>query len=255
MAVFNGENIRDDSAVTWSGKHQVPAATPPRRGKEIGLRQIERSHPRPAPPGHRRRRRTARPPPRSVLLAAAPSRTRARHPGPAQQGHPHPGLNQGRSTSGSPTWPPGTRPSPKGSPTSRARPSRLKTPTMATSARRYPPGPARSGSRSCGRPSPRSRRPRRSSGGRWTAAPTGNSWPALSGCAFRRSRTASMPDSGWDSTGGVPGPVAEGRARGCPGEWMLPKGHGSADPGLGMNRAPDRLYLGVVGLPRFDGQG
>jgi hypothetical protein len=26
-----------------------------------------------------------------------------------------------------------------------------------------------------------------------------------------------MPGSGWDSTGGVPGPVAEGRARGCPG--------------------------------------
>jgi hypothetical protein len=25
-------------------------------------------------------------------------------------------------------------------------------------------------------------------------------------------------------------------------EWMLPGGHGSADPGLGMNRAPDRLY-------------
>jgi hypothetical protein len=24
-------------------------------------------------------------------------------------------------------------------------------------------------------------------------------------------------------------------------EWMLPGGHGSADPGLGMNRAPDRL--------------
>ena len=31
----------------------------------------------------------------------------------------------------------------------------------------------------------------------------------------RWSRTASMPGSGWDSTGGVPGPVAEGRARGC----------------------------------------
>jgi hypothetical protein len=25
-------------------------------------------------------------------------------------------------------------------------------------------------------------------------------------------------------------------------EWMLPGDHGSADPGLGMNRAPDRLY-------------
>jgi hypothetical protein len=27
--------------------------------------------------------------------------------------------------------------------------------------------------------------------------------------------------------------------------WMLPGGHGSADPGLGMNRAPGRLYLAV----------
>ena len=33
---------------------------------------------------------------------------------------------------------------------------------------------------------------------------TASSWPALSGRAFRRSRTASMPGSGWDSTGGVP---------------------------------------------------
>lgn len=29
-------------------------------------------------------------------------------------------------------------------------------------------------------------------------------------------------------------------------EWMRPGGHGSADPGLGMNRAPDRLYPPVV---------
>jgi hypothetical protein len=27
---------------------------------------------------------------------------------------------------------------------------------------------------------------------------------------------------------------------------MLPGGHGSADPGLGMNRAPERLSLAVV---------
>jgi hypothetical protein len=27
--------------------------------------------------------------------------------------------------------------------------------------------------------------------------------------------------------------------------WMLPGGHGSADPGLGMNRAQDQLYLAV----------
>jgi len=26
-------------------------------------------------------------------------------------------------------------------------------------------------------------------------------------------------------------------------EWMLPGGHGSADPGLGMNRPPERLSL------------
>src|ERR1039457_5591800 len=29
-------------------------------------------------------------------------------------------------------------------------------------------------------------------------------------------------------------------------EWMPPDGYGSADPGLGMNRAPDRLYPAVV---------
>lgn len=29
---------------------------------------------------------------------------------------------------------------------------------------------------------------------------------------------------------------------------MLPGGHGSADPGLGMNRAPERLSLAVVVL-------
>jgi Glycosyl hydrolase family 3 C-terminal domain len=36
-AVFNGENIRDNSTVTRSGKHRVPAATPPGRGNETGL--------------------------------------------------------------------------------------------------------------------------------------------------------------------------------------------------------------------------
>ena len=51
--------------------------------------------------------------------------------------------------------------------------SRPKTPTTATSARRSPPGPARAGSRSCSRPSPRSRPPRGSSNARWTATPTG----------------------------------------------------------------------------------
>jgi hypothetical protein len=38
-AVFNGENIRDNSTVTRSGKHRVPAATPPGRGDETGLRR------------------------------------------------------------------------------------------------------------------------------------------------------------------------------------------------------------------------
>ena len=40
-AVFNGENIRDNSAVTRSGKHRVLAATPPGRGDETGHRQTE----------------------------------------------------------------------------------------------------------------------------------------------------------------------------------------------------------------------
>ncbi len=44
----------------------------------------------------------------------------------------------------------------------RARPSPPRTPTTATSARRSPPGPARVGTPSCSRPSPRSRRRRRS---------------------------------------------------------------------------------------------
>jgi hypothetical protein len=38
-AVFNGENLRDNGA--RSGKHRVPAATPPGRGDETGLRHIE----------------------------------------------------------------------------------------------------------------------------------------------------------------------------------------------------------------------
>src|SRR6266705_7066315 len=35
-AVFNGENIGNNSAVTRSGKHRVPAATPHGRGDETG---------------------------------------------------------------------------------------------------------------------------------------------------------------------------------------------------------------------------
>ena len=40
-AVFNGENIRDNSAVIRSGKHGLPAATPPGRGDETPLRHTE----------------------------------------------------------------------------------------------------------------------------------------------------------------------------------------------------------------------
>jgi hypothetical protein len=72
---------------------------------------------------------------------------------------------------------------------------------------------------------------------------------ALSGCAIRRSRSASMPGSGWVSTGGVPRACGRGTCAGLSRvEWMLPSGHGSADSGLGMNRAPDRLYPGVVAV-------
>jgi Bacterial transcriptional activator domain len=39
--------------------------------------------------------------------------------------------------------------------------------------------------------------------------------------------------SGWDSTGGVPRACGRGACEGAaPVEWMLPGGHGSADPGL-----------------------
>jgi hypothetical protein len=78
-----------------------------------------------------------------------------------------------RSVSGSRTWPQGTGPSQTGSPTGRARRSRPKTPTTPTLARRSPPGPARAGSRSCGRPCPRFRPPRGSSNARQIATPTG----------------------------------------------------------------------------------
>ena len=82
----------------------------------------EPGHPRPAPPGRRRRRRTAPPPPRPALPAAALRRTRARHRRPARPSSPSPPTSRpARSTSGSTTWPPGTGPSPTGSPTGRAR--------------------------------------------------------------------------------------------------------------------------------------
>ena len=117
------------------------------------------------------------------LAVAADAELRRRHPGqyfsPLRSAEPEPATapsatnspsprtsRPARSTSGSPTWPPGTGPSPAGSPTGRARRSRPRTPTTATSARRSPPGPARAGSRSCSRPSPRSRRPRGSSNAR-----------------------------------------------------------------------------------------
>jgi hypothetical protein len=94
-----------------------------------------------------------------------------------------PTSRQARWTSGSRTWPPGTGPSPASSPTGRARRSRPRTPTTATSARRSPPGPAHAGSRFCSRPCPRSRppadprtrgRPRRRLGSR------GLTWPGAS---------------------------------------------------------------------------
>ena len=116
------------------------------------------------------------------LAVAADAELRRRHPGqyfsPLRSAEPAPATGAqrdeltltpdgrpARSTSGSPTWPPGTAPSPTGWPTGRARSSRPRTPTTATSARRSPPGPARAGSRSCSRPSPRSRPPRTSSSG------------------------------------------------------------------------------------------
>ena len=51
--------------------------------------------------------------------------------------------------------------------------SRPRTPTTATSARRSRPGPDQPRTRSCSRPSPRSRRPRRSSSAPPTVTPTG----------------------------------------------------------------------------------
>lgn len=49
------------------------------------------------------------------------------------------------------------------------------------------------------------------------------------------------------ATATPPGPLWPGGVRGAVlVEWMLPGGYGSTDPGLGMNRAPGRLYLAVV---------
>ena len=145
----------------------LPAARDRVRPDDGRPRRLGHRHPRPAPAGRRRRRRTAPPPPRPVLLPAALGRTRARHRRPSATNSPSPRTSHpARSTSGSPTWPPGTGPSPASSPTGRARRSRPKTPTTPTSARRSPPGPARAGSRSCSRPCPRSRPPRGSSNAR-----------------------------------------------------------------------------------------
>jgi hypothetical protein len=63
-------------------------------------------------------------------------------------------------------------------------------PTTATSARRSPPGPARAGSRSCSRPSPRSRPPRGSSNAPWTATPTGKPRTDAAGSMESRDVTA-----------------------------------------------------------------
>ena len=117
------------------------------------------------------------------LAVAADAELRRRHPGqyfsPLRSAEPAPATGAQRDElTLTPDQPPGEigpvdhrpgrrapAPSPTGSPTGRARPSRPRTPTTATSARRSPPGPARAGSRSCSRPSPRSRPPRRSSSG------------------------------------------------------------------------------------------
>ena len=145
----------------------LPAARDRVRPDDGRPRRLGHRHPRPAPAGRRRRRRAAPPPPRPVLLPAALGRTRARHRHPARRPRPHPGRAARRDRPvDQATWPPGTGPSPASSPTGRARRSRPKTPTTATSVRRSPPGPARAGSRSCSRPCPRSRPPRGSSNAR-----------------------------------------------------------------------------------------
>ena len=65
-AVFNGENIRDNSTVTRSGKHRVPAATPPGRGNETG-------------PGHTEQHATL------TTEAARNQLSRARRPSPTRR--------------------------------------------------------------------------------------------------------------------------------------------------------------------------
>ena len=121
---------------------------------------------------------------------AADAELRRRHPGqpfpPLRSAEPEPatpaqrddltltpGQPAAETASGSRTSPPGTTRSPTGSRTGRARGSRPKTPTTATSAWRSRPGPAPAPTRSCSPPSPRSRRPRRSSSAPRTATPTG----------------------------------------------------------------------------------
>jgi hypothetical protein len=55
-----------------------------------------------------------------------------------------------------------------------------------------------------------------------------------------------MPGSGWIAPAASLGLWLRDVRGAVLVEWMLPGGHGSADPGLGMNRAPDRLYPAVV---------
>jgi hypothetical protein len=94
-------------------------------------------------------------------------------------------------------------------------------PITMISARRFPSGPARAGSRSCSRPSPRSRPPRASCSARRTATPTGR--PPIDGGQVR----TADPEVTAVTTAGVPGARPAGVLR--------------DDPGLG----PAAAYLGA----------
>jgi len=117
------------------------------------------------------------------LAIAADAELRRRHPGqyfsPLRSAEPEPATqSQPDELTLTPDQPPGEidqwiGPSLTSWPTGRARLSRPRTPTTATTARRSRPGLAPARSRSCSRPSLRSRPPRESSSVRWTATPTG----------------------------------------------------------------------------------
>ena len=174
----------DARAAEHRGDHDHAAARHELAAGYQALEQAYRQREAIFADGHGRPRRLGQPPPAPSAswpspptpncAAATPASTSRRYAPPNPSPPPRPSVTSSpspqtshpaRSTSGSPTWPPGTGPSRASSPTGRARSSRPKTPTTATSARRSPPGPARAENRSCSRPSPRSRPPRRSSSG------------------------------------------------------------------------------------------